>query len=127
MQIGIQAFLKKHSIMEFSVINVTIPAGDNAEIGYEILEGGNVVAVALLTDDSPSEPVNVKINNANNDVIHPSVNYKEYIPTNGNHFESRKRMNFKGGSKVKVTANSVSNLTSAFTFQMLFYIETKAD
>lgn len=109
--------------LKHKVVNLTIPSGDTTTDAPLNLEEGNVVACALFKNIDPSSNVNVKIETSNSDELHPFVSYQEYQPTNGNHFDSRKRLNFSGGRDIRVFAKSNTPLTDDFTFQMIFYID----
>lgn len=109
--------------MKHKVINLTIPSGSDYISGKLNLEEGRVVACALLTDSTPNIPVNIKLEDSGNDILHPYVSYKEFQPTNGNHFDSRKKLDFDGNQDVLVFAKSNTALDTDFTFQLLFYIE----
>lgn len=88
------------------------------------IDSGKVVKCALFTENSPSEIVNIKIEDANNkEELHPFVTHKEYQPTNGNHFESRKDIHFDGNRRINVVAQAIKPLAKAFTCQMMFYID----
>ncbi len=110
--------------MKYSVIGLTIAAGASVDVQAEELEEGNVVKVALFTDDVPSDSVNIQIKGSEGEV-HPFVNYKEFTPTNGDHFESRKDFNIEAGRKITVTANADDALVAEFKCQVLFYIQEK--
>ncbi|AUC13682.1 hypothetical protein BTO06_04030 [Tenacibaculum sp. SZ-18] len=109
--------------LKHTVVNLTIPSGDSVDDATLKLEEGNVVACALFKNNDPSSNVNVKIEASNSDELHPFVSYQEYQPTNGNHFDSRKRLYFSGGREIRIFAKSNTPLTDEFTFQMIFYID----
>lgn len=109
--------------LKHKVVNLTIPAGDDYKDVALFLDEGKVIACALHTDNSPSSNVNVKLEDSNSNELHPFVSHKEYQPTNGNHFESRKSIHFSGGREVKVFAKSSNALTEEFNFQLIFYID----
>ena len=110
-------------LLKHKVVNLTIPSGEDYKDAPIFLEEGNIVACALHTDNTPSSNVNVKIEDNKSDELHPYVTYKEYQPTNGNHFESRKPIHFSGGREIKVFAKSSTALTEDFNFQLIFYID----
>lgn len=109
--------------MQYTVIDLLIPANQATATISENIEDGKVVAVALFTDSTPSETVSLGIYDSSNKAIHPPVHIKEFVPTNGNHAESRKELVFTGGRKIKVTLNADDNLQTEFKGQLLFYIE----
>ncbi|XRE42353.1 hypothetical protein ACIVBQ_000557 [Tenacibaculum discolor] len=109
--------------IKHSVINGRIENGTNSVQVQGFIKPGKVVKLALFSDSSPSKPVNVKLEDTGGDELHPLVSHKEYEPTNGNHFESRKEIYFEGNRDVVVKAVSSENHTSDFNFQLIFYIE----
>lgn len=110
-------------MQQFTVIDVLIPSGQKSFTTTELPEDGKVFKVAFYTDDTPSQTVSIGIYDNGNKAIHPPVHYKEFVPTNGNHLDSKKDLVFTGGRKIKVTANADDNLSADFKGQLLFLIE----
>ncbi|CAL2104474.1 conserved protein of unknown function [Tenacibaculum sp. 190130A14a] len=110
-----------------NVVNVTIEQSQPSGSQTLKIDSGIVTKCVLLTNDVPAEFINVKIEDVHGDELHPSVSYKEYQPTNGNHFESRKDIYFEGNRDIKVTAYADGAVSKAFKFQMLFYVEPLQD
>ncbi|WP_299106045.1 hypothetical protein [uncultured Tenacibaculum sp.] len=111
------------SNLKFNILNITVPQGQTFGSAELQIDSGYVEKCALLTNDAPSEFINVKIEDIGGDELHPSVSYKEYQPTNGNHYDSRKSIDFKGNRKIKVTAYSDKAVAKDFKFQMVFYVD----
>jgi hypothetical protein len=116
----------KSMLLKPKVINITVPVGSTPITKSIHIEAGQVVKCALFTDGVPESQVNVKIESDGGDELHPFVTYKEYEPTNGNHFESRKDLNFQGNTDIKVTAQPLGGLGRPFSFQMIFYVKDNA-
>ncbi len=109
--------------MNYKVVTVTIPKGREQERQEVKVEDGTIIACALHTDHVPSSMVKIKLEDTNLNEIHPFVSYKEFQPTNGNHFESRKHLNVDGNRDVVVFAKTSKPLQKAFSFDLLFYVE----
>ncbi|WP_272152120.1 hypothetical protein [Tenacibaculum aiptasiae] len=109
--------------LKAKVVNIRIPAGDNNDTQPLHIELGKVVKCALFKEEAPDQPVNVKIEDIQGHELHPSVTYKEYEPTNGNHYDSRKDIHFDGNREIRVIAQAKSALRKDFVFQMMFYFE----
>ena len=110
--------------LKTKVVNITIKERGNYDASELKIERGKVVKCALFTETSPGEIVNVKIEDANNnEELHPFVTYKEFQPTNGNHFDSRKDLHFDGNRTIKVIAQAKNDLAKDFTFQLVVYLD----
>lgn len=109
--------------LKSKVVTITIPSGENNDSQPLHIEMGKVVKCALFKQNEPSTNVNVKIEKIDGDTLHPFITYKEYEPTNGNHFDSRKDIHFDGSIDIKVIAQATKDLAEDFSFQMVFYFE----
>ncbi|MCF2875424.1 MULTISPECIES: TRAM domain-containing protein [unclassified Tenacibaculum] len=110
--------------LKTKVINITIKERGDFDSKELKIDSGKVVKCALFTDAAPGEIVNIKIEDANNnEELHPFVTHKEYQPTNGNHFDSRKDIHFDGNRRINVVAKAIKPLAKEFTCQMMFYID----
>lgn len=110
-----------------SVANLTIATGHTETQTTLLLKRGQCLTVALYEENNPSSNVNVKLSNIQGEELHPSVTYKNYKPTNGNYNESMKSFIVHGGQEIDITATSKTALTSNFSFQMIFNIESETD
>ncbi|WP_299124208.1 hypothetical protein [uncultured Tenacibaculum sp.] len=109
--------------LKIKVINITIKERGDFDSKELKIDSGKVEKCALFTENSPSEIVNIKIEDANtNEELHPFVTHKEFQPTNGNHFDSRKDIHFDGNRRIKIVAQAIKPLAKEFTGQMVFYI-----
>jgi hypothetical protein len=110
--------------MKYTVIDLFIANGDSTSVESQELEEGKVIKVALFSETTPSEPIDIQIKGSEGE-IHPFVSHREFMPTNGNHLESRKDLEITGGRKITITARASGNLAADFKGQLLFYIEEK--
>ncbi|WP_272149130.1 hypothetical protein [Tenacibaculum aiptasiae] len=109
--------------LKTKVINVTLDGSSGYGEAILKIDSGIVEKCALFALNTPEGIVNVKIEDANNnEELHPFVTYKEFQPTNGNHYDSRKDIHFDGNRTVKVVAQSAKPLREDFVFQMMFYL-----
>ena len=109
--------------MKIKALNIKIPTGSDYSDAEINIPEGVIARCSIFTDDKPSYPVDVRLEDVNSEELHPFVSYKEYQPTNGNHYESRKSLNVLGNRTIRVIAKSRQNVTEDFDFQMIFYVE----
>lgn len=92
------------------------------EVALEIPTG--LVKVACLFAGAPSKDVTIKILDANGSAIIEASNYKDWEQRQGGTYESSKKpVNFQGGQKIRVVAQSVVNQTADWNFEVLLLIE----
>lgn len=111
--------------LKTKVANIKILSGSNYGSKTIHIEKGRVLKCALfLIGEAPSSVVNIKIEDAaSGDELHPFITHHEYMPTNGNHFDSRKDLNIEGNRDIKITAQSLADLREEFNCQMVIYYD----
>ncbi|WP_435415048.1 hypothetical protein [Polaribacter aestuariivivens] len=106
--------------LQKSVVDVTVLSGEKQGINTVNLKSGKVVSIALYEDGTPSSSVNVKIEDAFGEELHPFVNFKNYKQSGGSYEDSFKPIQIPGNQEIVIKANAKENLTSDFSFQIVF-------
>lgn len=108
----------------FKAVNINVPSGQSSGLFTIDLEKGINKKIALLTNSNSNQNINISIKDDFGNDIHPFVNYKEFLPTNGGHEESRKELIFTAGNRVNIEVSCDENLTDDFKGQFLFYLDS---